>query len=252
MEHLSKDRVVISLDVTSSTNLELRNMQKMTPQPEGSLVMTDFQTQGRGHAGNSWFSGRGQNLLFSFLIYPHFVFAKEQFIISRIVSLALKKILDRFTPNITIKWPNDIYWNDKKIAGILIENSLIGPRIDFSIVGIGLNVNEEKFPDELPNPVSLRQITGHSYNRDNLLNDFFKEFFLLYRRLQNGEVSMIEKEYMIQLYRTDNFYWFEDKTERFRAKIKNVLPSGHLVLETHIDKEERIYAFKEVSFIPEY
>lgn len=251
MEYLSKDRVVILLDETSSTNLELKNMQKMTPQPEGSMIIADFQTQGRGQGSSSWFSSRGNNLLFSFLLYPHFVLAKEQFIISRIVSLALKKILDRFTPNITIKWPNDIYWNDKKIAGMLIENSLIGPHIDFSIVGIGLNVNEEKFPDELPNPVSLKQITGHSYNRDNLLNDFYEEFFFLYRRLQNGEVSMIEKEYMMQLYRIDNFYWFEDKDDRFRAKIKIVLPSGHLVLETHIDKEERKYAFKEVSFISE-
>ena len=251
MNQLNKDSIVIVLDETSSTNSELKKMQKTIPQPEGSMVMADFQTEGRGQAGNSWFSGRSNNLLFSFLIYPHFVLAKKQFIISRIVSLALKKTLDRFTSNITIKWPNDIYWKDKKIAGMLIENSLTGSQIDYCIVGIGLNVNEEQFPDELPNPVSLKQITGHSYNRDNLLNDFYEEFFVLYRRVQDGETRLIEKEYMNQLYRNDNYYWFEDKDERFRAKIKNVLASGHLVLESHLDKQERIYAFKEVSFITE-
>ena len=251
MNQLNKDRILIVLDETSSTNSELKKMQKTNPQPEGSMVMADFQTEGRGQAGNSWFSGRGNNLLFSFLIYPHFVLVKEQFIISRIVSLALKKTLDRFTPNITIKWPNDIYWNDKKIAGMLIENSLTGSQIDYSIVGIGLNVNEEQFHDELHNPVSLKQITGHSYNRDNLLNDFHEEFFVLYRRVQDGETGLIEKEYMNQLYRIDNYYWFEDQNERFRAKIENVLPCGHLVLESHLDKQERIYAFKEVSFIME-
>lgn len=248
MQQLSKDRIVISLDETSSTNLELKKIQKVSPQPEGSIIMADFQTEGRGQAGNSWFSGRGTNLLFSFLLYPHIVPAKEQFIISRIVSLALKNILDRFTPGITIKWPNDIYWNDKKIAGMLIENSLTGSNIDFSIVGIGLNVNEGNFPEDLPNPVSLNQITGHLYNREHLLNDFFEEFFLLYRQLQNGDKVMIEEKYMRQLYRTDAFYWFEDKNGRFRARIINVLPSGHLILQTETEKEERKYAFKEVAF----
>ncbi len=236
------------MDETSSTNLALKNMQQASPQPEGTVVVADFQTQGRGQAGNSWFSGRGNNLLFSFLLYPTFVLAKEQFIISRIVSLALKKILDPFTPNISIKWPNDIYWNDKKIAGILIENNLMGSTIDYSIVGIGLNVNEENFPKELPNPVSLKQITGGVYNRDHLLNNFFDEFFLLYKQLQNGDRERIEEKYMRQLYRSDTFYWFEDKNGRFKAKIIDVEPSGHLILQTYTSKEERRYAFKEVSF----
>lgn len=249
MSQLNKDRIVIVLNETSSTNFELKKMQQTNPQPEGSMVLTDFQTEGRGQAGNIWFSGRGNNLLFSFLIYPHFVLAKEQFIISRIASLALKNILDRFTTNIMIKWPNDIYWKDKKIAGMLIENSLTGSQIDYSIVGIGLNVNEEKFPEELPNPVSLKQITGHSYNRENLLNDFYEEFFMLYRRLQSGQNELIETEYMNKLYRNDNYYWFEDKDERYRGKIKNVLSSGHLVLETLLNNEERAYSFKEISFI---
>lgn len=249
MEHINKKRIVVSMNETASTNLELKRLQQNESLPEGSLVMTDFQTEGRGQAGKSWFSDKGENLLFSFLLYPHFVLAKEQFIISRIVSLALKGMLDRFMDNVTIKWPNDIYWNDKKIAGMLIENSLTGQHIDFTIVGIGLNVNQDKFPSTLPNPVSMKQITRHLHNRDSLLEDFLSEFFLLYRKLQNNNWQSIENEYMQQLYRNDKEYSFEDKNGRFEAKIKNVLPLGHLVLETYPDKEERIYAFKEIAFV---
>ena len=124
----------------------------------------------------------------------------------------------------------------------------MGSTIDYSIVGIGLNVNEENFPKELPNPVSLKQITGGVYNRDHLLNNFFDEFFLLYKQLQNGDRERIEEKYMRQLYRSDTFYWFEDKNGRFKAKIIDVEPSGHLILQTYTSKEERRYAFKEVSF----
>ena len=102
MDQLSEDRMMILLDETSSTNIELKLLQQKNPLPEGSVVRTEYQTKGRGQAGNSWFSGKGCNLLFSFLLYPKFIVAKEQFIISRIVSLALKKVLDQYMDNISI------------------------------------------------------------------------------------------------------------------------------------------------------
>lgn len=248
MEKWMNDRLIVKLDETSSTNFELKQLQHKNPLPEGSIVMTDFQTAGRGHAGNSWSSERGKNLLFSFLLYPHCVKARSQFIISRIVSLAIIKVLQHYTDNITIKWPNDIYWNNKKIAGILIENSLAGQHIDYTIIGVGLNVNEDKFPKHLPNPVSLKQITMNEYSRDELLAAFYREFFFLYRRLQNSEASRLESEYMFHLYRKNGVHWFADERGRFEASIKTVMSSGHLVLITHPDREERIYSFKEVSF----
>ena len=134
---------------------------------------------------------------------------------------------------------------------MLIENSLTGQHIDFTIVGIGLDVNEEEFPKELPNPISMKQITGITYDRKEVLTAFFREFFLLYRALQIGEVDSIEHEYMKHLYRKDNPHWFEDKDGRFKAIIKDVLSTGHLMLETFPDKEERTYAFKEVAFVME-
>ena len=242
------DRVIVRLDETSSTNTELKLLQQKNPLPEGSMVMTEFQTSGRGQAGNSWYSGKGKNLLFSFLLYPRFIQAKDQFIISRIVSLAIIRVLQQYTENITIKWPNDIYWNDKKIAGILIENSLMGQHIEYTIVGIGLNVNEDDFPTHLPNPVSVKQITGDVFDREILLLLLRYEFLMLYQSVESGEVAPIEREYMRHLYRKDGPHWFTDAEGRFKAAIKTVLPSGHLVLETYPDKEERTFAFKEVSF----
>ena len=118
---------------------------------EGSIVVADYQTGGRGQRGNSWISAKGKNLLFSLLIYPKNVFAKTNSLSAHCFA-GNKNTLDRFTHDICIKWPNDMYWKDKKIAGILIENDLKGNKIENTIIGIGLNLNQEIFPSELPNP----------------------------------------------------------------------------------------------------
>lgn len=249
MEKLSNERRIIRLEETDSTNRYLKQLVREERPEEGSLVIADYQTEGRGQMGNSWYSGRGDNLLFSLLIYPRQLPANESFILSRVTSLALKNLLDYFTDDIRIKWPNDIYWKDKKIAGILIENDIQGKEIDNTVIGIGLNVNQQIFPVDLANPVSLRQITGIQHNREHLLELFMREFFLLYRDLQEGLKMDIEDEYMLDLYRVNDYYWFEDSKGRFKAKIETVLSSGHLVLRTLDSDEERRYAFKEVSFM---
>lgn len=249
MEKLSNERRIIRLEETDSTNRYLKQLVREERPEEGSLVIADYQTEGRGQMGNSWYSGRGDNLLFSLLIYPRQLPANESFILSRVTSLALKNLLDPFTDDIRIKWPNDIYWKDKKIAGILIENDIQGKEIDNTVIGIGLNVNQQIFPVDLANPVSLRQITGIQHNREHLLELFMREFFLLYRDLQEGLKMDIEDEYMLDLYRVNDYYWFEDSKGRFKAKIETVLSSGHLVLRTLDSDEERRYTFKEVSFM---
>lgn len=249
MEKLSNERRIIRLEETDSTNRYLKQLVREERPEEGSLVIADYQTEGRGQMGNSWYSGRGDNLLFSLLIYPRQLPANESFILSRVTSLALKNLLDSFTDDIRIKWPNDIYWKDKKIAGILIENDIQGKEIDNTVIGIGLNVNQQIFPVDLANPVSLRQITGTLHDREHLLELFMREFFLLYRDLQEGLKTDIEDEYMLDLYRVNDYYWFEDSKGRFKAKIETVLSSGHLVLRTLDSDEKRTYAFKEVTFV---
>ena len=249
MELLSENRLVVRLGELDSTNNYMKSLIKDQQPEEGSVVVADFQTGGRGQMGNGWNAEKGKNLLFSLLIYPDNVLANEQFIISRIASLAVKNTLDQFTDDIRIKWPNDIYWKDKKIAGMLIENDIRGRNIVNSVIGIGININQEVFPDELPNPVSLKQITGSEQDRDYILDIFTREFFLLYREFQDGDIRAIEDEYMLDLYRINDYYWFENNDGRFKAKIKEVQPSGHLVLETLEGGEKRVYAFKEVAFV---
>ena len=117
------------------------------------------------------------------------------------------------------------------------------------MIGVGININEQSFPSGLLNPVSLLQITGSVHDRDYILNIFQREFFLLYRDFQQGEVKAIEDEYMLDLYRVNGYYWYEDKNGRFMAEIDDVLPSGHLVLRIMDTNEERKYAFKEVAFV---
>lgn len=248
MEQLSDKRRIIRMEEIDSTNRYLKQLVREERPDEGSLVIADYQTGGRGQMGSNWYSARGDNLLFSLLLYPHHLPANESFFLSRIASLALKNMLDSFTDDIRIKWPNDIFWKDKKIAGILIENDIQGKEIDNTVIGIGLNVNQQIFPHDLPNPVSMRQITGTLHDREHLLNLFLYEFFLLYRDLQDDLRTVIEDEYMLDLYRVNDYYWFEDQEGRFKAKIEGVLPSGHLVLRTLESNEVRKYAFKEVSF----
>ncbi len=248
MEQQGDEWRTIRLEETESTNLYLKGMLLKEKLVEGTTVVADFQTGGRGQMGNTWFSSKGENLLFSMLIHPPKVEAREQFIISRIASLAVKNTLGRFAEDIRIKWPNDIYWRDRKITGMLIENDIEGRYITNSVIGIGMNVNEQNFPVELPNPVSLRQVTGLLHNRDLLLAVFRREFFAYYDTVQKGYAKSIEEEYMRNLYRGEGHHWYEDRGGRFMASIEAVLPSGHLVLRAK-DGGVRTYTFKEVAFV---
>jgi biotin-(acetyl-CoA carboxylase) ligase len=146
---------LVALDETASTNQYLSQLcnQLQESVAELTTVTAEFQTAGKGQRGNTWEAEEGKNLLFSFVLYPSFLEARRQFILSQIVSLAIKEELSRWSDEITIKWPNDIYWKDKKICGILIENDLSGHHIRRSIAGIGININQEVFNSDAPNPV---------------------------------------------------------------------------------------------------
>ena len=123
-----------------------------------------LRLHGKGQVGNSWESEAGKNLMFSVLLHPDFVPANQQFLISQISALAVQQMLETFVKPISVKWPNDIYWNDKKICGMLIENDIAGTKLINSIIGIGININQKKFISNAPNPVSLTQITGKEYD----------------------------------------------------------------------------------------
>ena len=172
-----------------------------------------------------------------------------QFYISKLVSLALIDTIKQLT-NIqaTIKWPNDIYINDSKVSGILIENSILGSQLDYSIAGIGLNVNQETFVSDAPNPISLKQITGKNYNIENVLELLLENIEHYYHQLEINRLDLIDKAYFNCLYRKDGIYLFKDKEGIFKASIDHVNEMGMLTL---VDKggRKREYAFKEVSFV---
>ena len=168
---------IIRLAETDSTNNYLREQCAKDRLPEGSLVIADFQTAGKGQVGNSWESEAGKNLMFSILLYPDFLPANRQFLISQIASLSVKETLDEYTDSVTVKWPNDIYWKDRKICGMLIENDLSGHNLYCSIIGIGINLNQAVFRGDAPNPVSLFQIIGKEVDREEVLDRFLSVFY---------------------------------------------------------------------------
>ncbi len=239
---------IIKIPETTSTSSYLREYLLEHPLPEGSVVMADFQTAGRGQLGNSWESDAGQNLLFSTFISPGVVPANRQFIISRIAALSVREALSRYVEDITIKWPNDIYWKEKKICGMLIENDLTGASIYRSILGIGINVNQEVFRSDAPNPVSLKQITGITYDIEEILHQFLQRFYGYYLDLLQGKEEKISHTYMERLFRRSGYHPFREDGRLFEACIYAIEPTGHLILEEKSGKRTR-YAFKEVSFV---
>ena len=242
---------LIHINETNSTNNYLQSLCSEQKVEELTVVVADFQTSGRGQRGNSWESDPGKNLLFSTVIFPEFLEARRQFLISQVISLAIKEELDTYTTDISIKWPNDIYWKEKKICGMLIENDLMGRNISQSIVGIGININQEEFHSSAPNPVSLRQITKKETDRMEVLNSVLEHIIDLYSRIENRETDIITKiqEYYLKAqYRKEGYHPYCDAKGEFTAKLIRVEPDGHLILK---DKNGslRKYAFKEVKYL---
>lgn len=242
----------IFLDETDSTNNYIKSLlatlDGVEPEPRITVAYTDFQRAGRGQGTNKWSSERGANLLFSILCHPLWVPVQSQFLISEAEAIALRDALTAITGDITIKWPNDIYWKDKKISGTIIENTLSGGHIKDCIIGTGINVNQREFGSEAPNPVSLYQITGKETDREALLKDIVRRFDEYLTDLQNGNYEKIVSLYTSYLYRGHGFHAFRDKDGEFEAAIVEVEDDGHLILRDHDDRI-RSYAFKEVEFI---
>ncbi len=225
------------IDETDSTNRWLREQGG----EENMVVWADYQTAGRGCGTNHWESERGKNLTFSMLLHPHDVPAQKQFRISRAISLAICKALGQHIGDLSIKWPNDIYWRDGKIGGILIEVSLLGNKVKDCIIGIGLNVNQRIFRSDAPNPVSMWQICEQETDCEQLLQEILQAF-------QEYMGKSNKDEYQSMLYRRKGFHPYADKDGAFMAEIIDVEDDGHLLLRDD-NGQLRRYAFKEVTFV---
>ena len=231
-----------------STNTTLDEISNKNQLPELSCVYTDFQSAGRGQRGNSWESEKGANLLFSIVFFPHFLPANKQFYLSQVNALALQETLAQYADDITVKWPNDIYWQDMKLCGTLIENDLMGMNLNKSIAGTGVNLNQQTFVSDAPNPVSLSQITGQVYDIEKILHQILERTVYYYELLKQGKEDEIAKRYCDVLYRKDGLHTYRDAKGIFQASIVEIQPSGRLILEDE-EGNLRPYLFKEVACI---
>jgi len=206
--------MIIRVKTVDSTNRLLKELTEagmadsQKTLEEGTILIAEMQTAGRGQKGRSWEASPGQNITCSLLLYPNFLSLKQHFLLSEIVALGVKDALDSFTPHLSpfsIKWPNDIYYENRKIAGILIENSLMQEQITQSIVGIGLNVNQEVFTSDAPNPVSLKQLLGKSVCLDEVLEVMLRQIMHWYQQLKDGQFDAISTAYYDALYNKTDF-----------------------------------------------
>lgn len=215
---------------------------------EGDIVWADVQSAGRGQRGHKWESREGENITFSAIFEPTFLPATKQFLLSEVVALAVVDALRYYGIGARIKWTNDIYVGDRKLAGILIEHKLSGINISRTIAGIGLNVNQLEFSADLPNPVSMRQITRLELDCREVLERVAEKLMERYEMLRRGEEQQLQADYHELLYRRDALHWyFLPDSKAFRGTIRGVEPSGALIVENE-KGEQRSYLFKEIEF----
>lgn len=226
----------IKLDAIASTNDYLRELlskgEKIT---EGTVVIAENQHGGKGQRGKQWMSEPGANLTFSILLYPRFLRASDQFELSKAISLGIISYLQHTLPvnvsEIKVKWPNDIYIGREKVCGILMENAVSGNQVAHSIIGIGLNVNQQVFDKSIPNPTSMKLSSQEDHNLSHVLEGLCCYLDRRYMRLRNTPLHEANEEYLGALYRFAQIGDYEVKGVPLRAQIVGVSGTGCLILE---------------------
>lgn len=251
MHKLFKNTVFIGkkaffLPSCHSTNEMASVLLTKEEQLNGTVVYTDFQSSGKGQRGNIWESEAERNILMSIILDTSFVEPSNFFDLTIITSLAIHDLLtEYFKDGFKIKWPNDLYYNNKKIAGILIENYIKQNTIAWCIVGVGLNINQSKFHEK--NAISLAQICNQSFDREELINVLLQKVEGRYFELKSGNRQKLKDEYISNLYWKDELHVFQSEGTYFNGKIINVEKGGKLNME--VEDGERSFDFKEVQFV---
>ncbi len=264
---------IIELDEIDSTNSYLSDYEGergdfMT------VVVARFQTSGRGQGSNCWESECGKNLTFSVECYPVGVPANHQYVLLEAMALAVRSTLEKEVESVrswnmleeydfmfgrsvasstdcrgfTIKWPNDIYWDDRKISGTLSQCMVNSNGVKRCIIGVGINVNQREFVSDAPNPISLSQILRRSVSLNKLLQNVLDAFAERLQMVNDGRYDEIKAEYMSNLYRRIGSYGYLDKDGEFYARVEDVDNNGHLILRRDNGTLSE-YEFKELKFI---
>ena len=251
---MKKSKVnLIVVPETTSTNSLIREMDP----PHATAVHAIRQTAGRGQRGNSWESEPGANVTLSLILRPISLAADSQFIISQAVALGAADLVAELLEEagseekVSVKWPNDIYVGDKKIAGILIENSIGGRNVTSSIIGIGLNVNQTRFVSDAPNPVSLANLTGLTYETEEMALKLAERMVNYYDAMVAGKTEEIDSRYRTLLYRRSGLHrWRDALSDReFQASIHGIDSYGRLLLLEENTNEPLAFSFKEIVYL---
>ena len=230
---------IIKLSDTASTNDYLLGLNT----DQDLCVVTDYQSAGKGMGTNTWESEPGKNLLFSILLHPTWLPINRQYLLSMAEAVAIVEVLGK---GFEIKWPNDIYYGDKKLSGTRIDINLQGSALKDVIIGTGINVNQEVFLSDAPNPISLKNITGQEHDRDILLRDILERFYIYYNKVQDSPQEVVRR-YHEKLYRKVGFHTYADKDGTFQAEIVRVAENGIITLRRN-DGTLSQYEFKELRF----
>jgi BirA family biotin operon repressor/biotin-[acetyl-CoA-carboxylase] ligase len=225
---------IIHLEEIPSTNEYVKDLFKCFMLVESAAVVADHQSAGKGQDGNSWESEPGKNILMSIVYYPEFLEVAKQFYFSMTISLGIIDFLKDLLPEseLFIKWPNDIYVGNEKIGGILIYNEIMGDHYEYAVAGIGINVNQKSFSEDIPNPVSLTTLSRKKYDVMDLVHKLIISLNARYEQLRSLELDAIKAEYHRRLLGIYLWQKFMYKEEVIEAKINGVNDFGHLQLET--------------------
>lgn len=240
---------IIKLNAIDSTNSYLRELASKKTLEDYTVVVTKFQTKGRGQMGSSWSSEKGKNLMFSVFKRNCCVSVDDQFYISMVTSLAIIKTLQSFqVPKLVVKWPNDILAEQQKICGILIENVIKHNEIEGTIIGIGLNVNQTQFK-RLPQASSILNLTGKVFDPEELLAKIMDNLIYYFEKLEQGKHSFIKRAYEALLFRKNKPSTFKIKNgDLLLGFIQGVNTNGNLQLLTE-DDIIREFELKEIKLL---
>ena len=239
---------IVRLPFADSTNNYANSQLNENELLDGTVFLAYEQTAGRGQQKNFWESEPGKNLTFSIVVFPDFLEIRHQFMISKVATLGIYTALSKYVGHLMVKWPNDIYAGNKKLGGILIENSIMYNLIKSSVIGIGINVNQTHFWSNAPNPVSMKMLSNQQYDCELILTEILSGIDYYYSLFREGEYELIDQKFISVLYRLNEKHLFRAEQEVFEGEIVGVNEIGQLLIKNQNGKILDFH-FKEVEFL---
>ncbi|MEN0045600.1 MAG: biotin--[acetyl-CoA-carboxylase] ligase [Bacteroidota bacterium] len=241
-------KVLLHFPRLASTNEYAFKLLEKQTVVEGTVISTAEQFKGKGQLGNTWESTPNENIAMSVVFHPHFLLPTQQFYLNIAVAIAVRETLAAYTEGVQIKWSNDILINQKKVVGILIQNNLNAQQIQNSVVGIGINVNQQKFSPELEQASSLFLESGQKIDLEKLMQHLCKNLELRYLQLKRKHYEALRVDYFEHLFQYKEWAWYETlEGIPVKGKIVDVLETGQLVMQHNTSR--RVYHLKEIRFL---